>query len=316
MASNLVTDAVDAYLDGKKMNLGFHESLTTVIEKLSTTNKKNKIIIFVDEIDRCRPTFAIELLERIKHLFNVPNVIFVLSLDKQQLNVSLGALYGERINSDEYLRRFIDLEFLLPKANTVAFTKYLYDSFNFDNFFLERKNNDFSYDKDNLIQLFNLLSDLLNLSLRAREQCFTRIKVGMMTTPINLYFYPMLLVTLVMLKTANPEIYKKFISTDGTAKDVLDYFRSVLGGNSFLESHSGTVVESYLIAVKTDRHTGNNSELDRYTDMLNNPDIDYDLKKRPQKIVSIIQGMHQKDAVPSLDYVINKIDLITLFNKM
>ncbi|MCI5165680.1 MAG: hypothetical protein D3903_06180 [Candidatus Electrothrix sp. GM3_4] len=121
------TDAVDDYLKERNLIDEFRSSLGKAIGKLNEDGKQSKIIIFVDEIDRCRPTYAVELLERIKHLFNIENVIFVVSLDKGQLRTSLGAVYGQGINADEYLRRFIDLEFLLPKPDAEAFTNNLFD---------------------------------------------------------------------------------------------------------------------------------------------------------------------------------------------
>ena len=118
LVADTIDDAVDAYTAEKSLLEQFHKSLTDTIEKLNAEGKKPQLIVFVDEVDRCRPTFAVELLERIKHLFNVPNAIFVLSLDKQQLAVSLSAIYGSGINSEEYLRRFIDLEYALPKSQS------------------------------------------------------------------------------------------------------------------------------------------------------------------------------------------------------
>lgn len=73
-----------------------------------------KVIVFIDELDRCRPTFAIELLETIKHIFNLDNYIFVISLDKEQLSHSIKTLYGQGMNATGYLRRFFDLEYVLP----------------------------------------------------------------------------------------------------------------------------------------------------------------------------------------------------------
>lgn len=73
-----------------------------------------KVIIFIDELDRCRPTYAIELLEVIKHIFDIDNYIFVISLDKEQLSHSIKTLYGEGMDSNGYLRRFFDLEYRLP----------------------------------------------------------------------------------------------------------------------------------------------------------------------------------------------------------
>ena len=80
-----------------------------------------KVIIFIDELDRCKPTFAVELLETIKHIFNLDNYIFVISLDKEQLSHSIKTLYGQDMDSDGYLRRFFDLEYSLPNNNTLSY---------------------------------------------------------------------------------------------------------------------------------------------------------------------------------------------------
>lgn len=65
-----------------------------------------KAILFVDELDRCRPNYAIEYLETIKHFFNIRGLIFILAVDKDQLKSSAKALYGIGLNFDEYYRKF------------------------------------------------------------------------------------------------------------------------------------------------------------------------------------------------------------------
>ena len=77
-------------------------------------SENKKIIFFIDELDRCHPNFAIELLETIKHFFSVKNIIFVIVLDKSQLSNSIKVIYGENIDTDSYLRRFFDLVYKLP----------------------------------------------------------------------------------------------------------------------------------------------------------------------------------------------------------
>ena len=110
MAGNLV----DAFQKEKQSLEKFRVEVEKAVEQLKTAGKKETLVFFVDELDRCRPTFAIEMLDRIKHLFDVPNIIFVLSIDKSQLEASTAAVYGEKINAPEYLRRFIDIEYALP----------------------------------------------------------------------------------------------------------------------------------------------------------------------------------------------------------
>jgi hypothetical protein len=73
--------------------------------------------IFIDELDRCRPTYAIELLERIKHFFELENCRFVIASDSRQLAHSIRAVYGQGFSSERYLNRFFDAEFNLNNAD-------------------------------------------------------------------------------------------------------------------------------------------------------------------------------------------------------
>lgn len=79
--------------------------------------KANKVIIFIDELDRCKPTYAVKLLERIKHYFNNDKIIFVFSTNLEELQSSVKCIYGENFNAYRYLDRFFDLKTNLPKAD-------------------------------------------------------------------------------------------------------------------------------------------------------------------------------------------------------
>lgn len=310
LVTDTIDDAVDAYTAEKSLLEQFHKSLADTIERLNTEEKKPQLIVFVDEVDRCRPTFAVELLERIKHLFNVPNAIFVISLDKQQLAVSLSAVYGSGINSEEYLRRFIDLEYALPRVDAKAFTENLFRRFGFEEFFSARTHGEFGNDRKNLKDTFNALSELFGLSLRAREQCFTRIRVAMMTTPKDFYFYPWLLTTLVVLKVAAPETYKRYILDEGTAGEVVEYLRSLKGGEEFLNSRLGSIIEAHLIMAKRYEES---EEIKRYNEIIKNSSTSPKDKERANLIVRIVTNASFHDKAPSLAYVVNKIDLVTQF---
>ncbi len=75
------------------------------------------ITIIVDELDRCRPTYAIKVLEEIKHLFDVPGVAFLLGLHGQQLEHSVRAAYGQGFDSAAYLRRFFNRRYSLKSVS-------------------------------------------------------------------------------------------------------------------------------------------------------------------------------------------------------
>lgn len=76
-----------------------------------------QLIIFIDELDRCKPTYAVKLLERIKHYFNNPNVTFIFAVDLSQLQYTINQYYGAQFNGYQYLDRFFDLVISLPEPN-------------------------------------------------------------------------------------------------------------------------------------------------------------------------------------------------------
>ena len=85
----------------------------------------NRLVIFIDELDRCKPTFAIMLLERIKHYFNQQNVTFVFSTNIKELNKTVCNYYGQGFSADRYLDRFFNLKLQLPKVDTKTYFDYL-----------------------------------------------------------------------------------------------------------------------------------------------------------------------------------------------
>ena len=87
------------------------QKFRTELEKLA---KDEKIVIFIDELDRCRPTYAVEMLEKVKHIFSVNGVVFVLVANSKQLCASLKKVYGGTFNAKEYLQKNIDIPLPMP----------------------------------------------------------------------------------------------------------------------------------------------------------------------------------------------------------
>ena len=75
---------------------------------------ENRIFVFVDELDRCRPNYAIDFLETIKHFFDIDGLVFVLGIDKKQLASSARSLFGQQLDFDEYYRKFAHRNVTLP----------------------------------------------------------------------------------------------------------------------------------------------------------------------------------------------------------
>lgn len=73
--------------------------------------EKDLKIIVIDELDRCKPTYAIELLETIKHFFGVKNIIFVFLVNKKQLQSIVSTSYIQDDECSEYFEKFFDIQF-------------------------------------------------------------------------------------------------------------------------------------------------------------------------------------------------------------
>ena len=90
-----------------------YERLKKALEDYVAGLNNKPLYIFIDELDRVRPSYAVEFLEAIKHIFSVKGVCFVIAVDRGQLEQSVKQLYGE-IDFDNYYRRFITREVVLP----------------------------------------------------------------------------------------------------------------------------------------------------------------------------------------------------------
>lgn len=124
--AKLTEDKIKSYREEKNTIKNFQQNLERLAEIISNDSElKPPLLFFVDELDRCRPNYAIELLERIKHLFNVNGIVFILALDRQQLSHSVKSLYGIGMDAEGYLRRFIDLDYQLPNPSSEDYGIYL-----------------------------------------------------------------------------------------------------------------------------------------------------------------------------------------------
>lgn len=105
-----------------------HEDLETTIKKFFEEilfEKAERLIVFVDELDRCRPSYAVRLLERIEHYFINDRITFVFSVNLEQLQHTIKNFYGNDFDACRYLDRFFDLRLSLPPINTTKYYNYL-----------------------------------------------------------------------------------------------------------------------------------------------------------------------------------------------
>lgn len=92
------------------------QDIRDALSEYTASAEKSRLVVLIDELDRCRPTYAIETLEVAKHIFNANGVVFALGLHRQQLTASIKAVYGQDFDAQGYLERFFDLSASLPVA--------------------------------------------------------------------------------------------------------------------------------------------------------------------------------------------------------
>lgn len=145
------------------------EKLKTLLRDL-TSKSKYPILIIIDELDRCRPNYAIEFLETIKHFFDINGLIFVIGVDRNQLASSAKALFGQQLDFDEYYRKFAHRNASLPvksKPMTEQFCRKLVSEYLSDDAF--GKKSRFSYAKHDSFRIDNIVELCKAFSLNARQ---------------------------------------------------------------------------------------------------------------------------------------------------
>jgi len=309
VAGGLAGDAVDAFQKEKKALEKFRQEVGEAVKQLKAAGKKETLVFFIDELDRCRPTFAIEMLERIKHLFDMPNIVFVLSIDKAQLEASTAAVYGERINAPEYLRRFIDLEYGIPVVQTKKFTEALFARYELDSVFAGRTGSGTRYDRENLVEAFTALADIFELSLRARERCITRIAVVMDQTPNNHYLDSVIVAFLVVLRLKNLELFSSLCRGTASPEDAMKFLATRPGGAEFVADRYGVLIEAYLLLgdANTERRRGRYQALEAMAQNVN--PADQFKQSRAADLVVSCRGIQSGGRSFRLKPVAEKIDL-------
>lgn len=311
-AGSLAGDALDHYLQQKEAISEFHKSLTNFIKNLSNGKQ---LVVFVDELDRCRPNYAIALLERIKHLFNIEGLVFVLALDKEQLGHSIGAIYGDGIDSDGYLRRFIDFEYKLKKPEISSYIESLFPLLQLDAFLNPRKQyRELQYDQEQLKSVFIMLASGLNLSLREIEQLLASINIAIRTAKESDYIFPALLAFLVISKNFKPDVYQRYISDVSDESELIDYLYQIVPEKYRKDRSECALVEAFLIAAKNDhpRQTESTALL-KHKNIVQNENLSYRDKQYSEMVLNVFNTPTRTGNNVNLKLLTERIEWLSRF---
>ncbi|WP_323669121.1 KAP family P-loop NTPase fold protein [Aliarcobacter butzleri] len=225
IADNLFKD-ID---ESKKSRKKFKDELKNYTNKILQEKSRKKLIIIIDELDRCRPTFAIELLENIKHLFDIENIVFLIGVDCKQLAESIKAVYGNGFDADTYLHRFFDFELHLKKDSVgTYFTEKISEKLN-THF---RNIKEFAQDS---VKTFNL-------SIRDINKIINEISIidRLLKQSKQLVFFKKdICLILLIIKYKNPELYKYLRESKGNLGDdnLINKINEKTSIESFMKNH-------------------------------------------------------------------------------
>jgi hypothetical protein len=203
----------------------FREALKRLSEESGSEDQPQKIVVVVDELDRCRPDYALAVLETIKHFFTVPNVHFVLGVNLTELQNSVRGRYGSGTNAESYLQKFITLKMTLPERLQIAGRS----SFAAEAFFTAQVSQmDLPVDLSGEVSSgLRLIMRRDTLSLRSIERLLTEIalvpKVEISFTN-KVRAYQVITANLLLIKSFYPETYKKIVSGEIELSDLEGIF--------------------------------------------------------------------------------------------
>jgi hypothetical protein len=253
LAVRAADEALKDYSERKKSVAGFKEKLSSIVKAVDKKQSLgNPIFIFVDELDRCRPTFAIELLEAIKHLFDVDGIYFVIATDSIQLAHSIKAVYGSEFDSVRYLKRFFDREYSFDKPDHTSFVRANMAIYSLnDNVVFP-----VSQDGDDGVVLMSKIFSLYKASLRDVEQCMSHLQACSLTAEEGEVLHGVYLLHLICFKHIHPEKFRRGVGIPAFEEPVFNTSElvSVMQfGDDFERPRISYMPVSDLIAMYHDR---------------------------------------------------------------
>lgn len=266
VADKAIDSTVESLL---KDHVDASKNLLTLQNTLKELAQKKPIIIFIDELDRCRPSFAVDMLEIIKHVFDVEGVSFVLITNTQQLKASINHCYGNTVDAQRYLDKFLKFSISIPQLLTDSYAKKSSVSIkHFENLVRNSKiisNLDIGSQHDHCHDVVSRAIMENRLSLREVERLIRHIEIYQVLTDGKglhnnvTWGYRILRLLGIMLFCFKPEIAKSFSNNSADAKEL----------GKFLNCHSLVIYnndsprpEAYEIAMTViGRECRYNSEL-------------------------------------------------------
>lgn len=252
-AAKVVKDSAESLTD--ELEAFIEKKITSADEEKHDINNFKKIlkdmhsesdmktIFIIDELDRARPDYALDLLEKVKHLFSVEGVIFMLVMNRNQFEKSIEQRYGQ-IDSRSYLNKFINYWLTLPKTRTYEYSPHnAHNETTITEHFNEiSKNRKLLSRNGQVIKSLSFLLDINDCSLRDAERCYSLLQITHDLESLSANSAHLATISLItFLKVNKPELLELLMQKN-VSKDT---FHTEIGFNKHIDFNQAHVKMLY-----------------------------------------------------------------------
>lgn len=224
-ATKIATALISEHENRAKSVIALKKSIENWIEAVTgNTGKGSPTLVVIDELDRCRPSYAVEMLEVVKHIFDIPGVFFIISTDTEQLQHAIKVVYGSGFNAQIYLSRFFDTRFTLQPAPLESVIQAHCNTMVFEQAFQNETKITLWPPCDEHLKNVTAVMDVFEIAPRDSIQIVNRIISILLHSPNGTSLDVIYLTTLLCLQKKDYNFYSSIV-TSKQLDEISSYYR-------------------------------------------------------------------------------------------
>ena len=243
-------ERLSSYQEAQESVKKFKDSLQAMADAVSKSFENRPLIVMIDELDRCRPSYAVELLEVAKHLFAVDHIVFVLAVNRSELAHSIKALYGGSFDAQGYLRRFFDVDFRLPAPGRTALIDHLLITTKINDYFEQSQDSNTQTDYELVRKWLLYFFDDPDLSLRSIAQAIHRLGLVFASLRSDQQAFAKMAAVCLIIRTIDEDLYHQFAQGEVSDHNVVAKLFSGPGARALQHEKDGHLFEIAVITAK------------------------------------------------------------------
>lgn len=246
-SATFIKEKLAAYGKGKETVTEFRQTLSQTATAVAESHDYRPLVVLIDELDRCRPSYAVELLEIAKHLFTVDHIVFVLAINRSELSNSIRALYGSSFNAEGYLRRFFDVNFRLPEPDRQRYVNALLNRIGIEKYFERTQDEKASGDIVIVRDLLQSFFGAPDLDFRSIAQAIHHLGLVYGSLRDDRFSFANSTTVALILRTIDLDLYYRFTRGEVSDSEVVDAVYNRPGTNDLRSADSSHVFEAVIV---------------------------------------------------------------------